>query len=73
MKTNSKGFLELLPFPNKKLVNSDPPIYYVENFLSHNECQMIIAMSEKNVTISNVVNPVTGQGIINPARTSESC
>ena len=73
MKTNSKGFLELLPFPNKKLVNSDPPIYYVENFLSHNECQMIIAMSEKNVTISHVVDPVTGEGIVHPARTSESC
>ena len=73
MKTSSKGYLELLPFPNKKLVNDDPPIYIVENFLSHEECEKIIKISEKNVHISHVVDSATGQGVPHPSRTSHSC
>lgn len=73
MKTGSNGFLELLPFPGKKLVNADPPIYIVEDFLSHEECQKIIKMSEKDVQISHVVDTATGQGVPHPSRTSHSC
>jgi len=73
MKTGSNGFLELLPFPNKKMVNADPPIYIVENFLSHAECQQIIKMSEKDVQVSHVVDSSTGQGVPHPSRTSHSC
>ena len=32
MKTGAKGYLELNPFPKKKLIHNDPPIYMVENF-----------------------------------------
>ena len=47
MKTSSKGYLELNPFPNKRLIHSDPPVYMVDNFLSPNECKQIISMSDK--------------------------
>lgn len=72
MKTSSKGFLELRPFPNKRLVHADPPIYVIENFLSHAECQHIIKISDPHVEVSHVVDPVTGAGVPHPSRTSFS-
>jgi hypothetical protein len=47
MKTDSKGFLQLNTFPNILQIHSDPPMYYVKNFLSMNECKMLISISEK--------------------------
>jgi prolyl 4-hydroxylase len=73
MKVNNQGFLELNKFPKKKLIHQNPDIYYIENFLSHNECNYLIALSEKNVAVSKVVDKATGQGVVHPSRTSESC
>uniref|UniRef100_A0A6C0D743 Fe2OG dioxygenase domain-containing protein n=1 Tax=viral metagenome TaxID=1070528 RepID=A0A6C0D743_9ZZZZ len=73
MKLTAQGYLELNNFPKKKLIHQNPDIYYIENFLSHNECEEIIKMSEKNVTVSRVVDKTTGQGVVHPSRTSESC
>ena len=73
MKTSSKGYLELNPFPNKRLIHSDPPIYIIDNFLSPNECKLIINLSDKKVKKSLVVDAVTGRGVTHPSRTSESC
>lgn len=73
MKTTPQGFLELNNFPRKKLIHQNPDIYYIEQFLSHNECQELIKMSEKNVSVSRVVDKSTGQGVVHPSRTSESC
>ena len=73
MKANSQGFLDLMPFPNKKLIHNDPPIYYIDNFLSQNECQYIISLSERSVQTSRVVDKVSGVGIEHPSRTSQSC
>ena len=73
MKANPQGFLDINTFPNKKLIHKDPPVYYIENFLSHNECQYIINISEKSVKKSRVVDKVSGIGIEHPSRTSESC
>jgi Rps23 Pro-64 3,4-dihydroxylase Tpa1-like proline 4-hydroxylase len=73
MKTSPLGYLELLQFPRKKLIHTNPPIYYIEKFLSHNECQHIINISDKNVRKSQVVDRITGQGVEHPSRTSESC
>ena len=41
MKTGAKGYLELNPFPKKRLIHNDPPIYIVDNFLSPDECKYI--------------------------------
>jgi len=73
MKTSAKGYLELNPFPKKKLIHQNPPIYIVENFLSSDECKYIINMSDKKVRKSLVVDPKTGRGVTHPSRTSESC
>lgn len=73
MKTNAKGYLELNPFPKKKLIHQNPPIYIVENFLSSDECKYIINLSDKKVRKSLVVDPKTGRGVTHPSRTSESC
>ena len=73
MKTGAKGYLELNPFPKKKLIHNDPPIYMVENFLSSDECKYIINLSNKKVRKSLVVDPKTGRGVTHPSRTSESC
>lgn len=73
MKTSAKGYLELNPFPKKKLIHQNPPIYIVENFLSSDECKFIINMSDKKVRKSLVVDPKSGRGITHPSRTSESC
>ena len=72
MKTNAKGYLELNPFPKKKLIHDNPPIYLIEDFLSPLECKYIIQMSEKKVKISLVVDAVTGAGVPHPSRTSHS-
>lgn len=72
MKTNAKGYLELNPFPKKKLIHEDPPIYLIEEFLSPLECKYIIQMSEKKVKVSLVVDAVTGAGVAHPSRTSHS-
>jgi hypothetical protein len=73
MKTGPKGYLELNPFPKKKLIHQDPPIYIVENFLSSDECKYIMNLSDKKVRKSLVVDPKTGRGVTHPSRTSESC
>jgi hypothetical protein len=73
MKTGAKGYLELNPFPKKRLIHNDPPIYIVDNFLSSDECKYIINLSEKKVRKSLVVDPKTGRGVTHPSRTSESC
>ena len=73
MKTDSKGYLQLNAFPNVKQVTLDPPMYYVQNFLSANECKNLIAMSEKKVKTSLVVDKQTNIGVSHPSRTSESC
>jgi prolyl 4-hydroxylase len=73
MKTDSKGFLQLNTFPNILQIHSDPPMYYVKNFLSMNECKMLISISEKKVKTSLVVDKTTSIGVPHPSRTSESC
>jgi prolyl 4-hydroxylase len=73
MKINTKGFLELNKFPKLKIIHENPDIYYIENFLSPTECKFLIALSEKNVSVSKVVDKVTGLGTVHPSRTSESC
>jgi len=73
MKTSPKGFLDLNSFPNVKQIHNDPPMFYVEKFLSSNECKMLISMSDKKVKISLVVDKQTGAGVPHPSRTSESC
>ena len=72
MKTSPKGYLELNPFPKKRLIHNDPPIYVIDDFLSPNECKYIIQISEKKVEKSLVVDPVSGSGIPHPSRTSFS-
>jgi len=72
MKTNEKGYLELNPFPKKKLIHENPPIYLIDDFLSPLECKYIIQMSEKKVKVSLVVDAVTGAGVPHPSRTSHS-
>jgi prolyl 4-hydroxylase len=73
MKVNNKGFLELNNFPRTKLIHQNPDIYYVDNFLSPNECKYLISISEKDVAVSKVVDKETGLGVVHPSRTSESC
>jgi len=73
MKTSPKGFLDLNSFPNVKQIHNYPPMFYVEKFLSSNECKMLISMSDKKVKISLVVDKQTGAGVPHPSRTSESC
>jgi prolyl 4-hydroxylase len=73
MKTDPKGYLQLNPFPNVKKIHSDPPMYYVENFLSPTECKNLIAMSDKKVKVSLVVDKQSGVGVTHSSRTSESC
>ena len=72
MKTSAKGYLELNPFPKKRLIHSDPPVYVIDDFLSPNECKYIIQMSEKKVEKSLVVDPLSGAGVPHPSRTSFS-
>jgi len=73
MKTNPQGFLELNNFPNLRKVHADPPIYVVENFISAQECDYIMKISEPKLEVSHVVDKVTGQGVPHPSRTSLSC
>lgn len=73
MKPNQKGYLDLHAFPHTKMIHKDPPVYLIENFLSHSECEFIIKFSENDVTTSRVVDRVTGQAITHPSRTSQSC
>lgn len=72
MKADTQGFLQLLPFPKKKLVHQNPPIYVVDDFLSQKECEYIIKISEPYVRKSRVVDKETGTGVEHPSRTSES-
>lgn len=73
MKANTQGFLQLNKFPKTKLIHQNPDIYYIENFLSPTECKSLMNMSEKNISVSKVVDKATGQGVVHPSRTSESC
>lgn len=72
MTSNSEGYLQLLPFPKKRRVHDDPPIFIVDDFLSSKECDFIIKISEPHIRKSRVVDKQTGAGIEHPARTSES-
>lgn len=72
MKPNQKGFLDLHAFPQTKMIHKDPPVYLIENFLSHDECAHIIKISEPYVTVSHVVDEKTGLGVPHPSRTSHS-
>ena len=72
MKSDSRGYLQLNPFPKTRILNNNPPVYYVENFLSPKECEYIIKISEPYVRTSRVVDKITGLGTEHPSRTSES-
>jgi prolyl 4-hydroxylase len=53
-------------------ISKQPVVDLIENFLTHEECDQLIALAEPKVTRSNVVSPQTGKYVPDPSRTSES-
>ena len=51
---------------------TDPEIIIFNNFLSHEECDDLISLSEKRLVKSQVVDTVTGGSMVHPGRTSNN-
>ena len=54
-----------------KLIHAHPPIYVVDQFLDHAECDFLIESARNSFCPAPVVGE--GEGVISPARTSSTC
>ena len=62
-------------YKNLIKVNKTPPIYLFNNFLTNNECDLLIKESINNLNESSVIEHINGQNVHkkNNNRDSESC
>ena len=58
-------------YPGLSLVNRHPPIFAVEQFLSHNECDFLVGAAHDSFGPAPVVGK--GAGEVSPSRTSSTC
>lgn len=58
-------------YPGVRMVHANPPLFCVDNFLSHEECQFLIDSSSDSFTPAPVVGK--GAGEISSSRTSSTC
>mmetsp|Transcript_3089 Transcript_3089/g.9434 ORF Transcript_3089/g.9434 Transcript_3089/m.9434 type:complete len:265 (-) Transcript_3089:99-893(-) len=67
-----KYYLALNPqYPGLAAIHVRPPIFTVENFLSAQECDAMIAAARRHMTPAPVVGP--GNGEVSVSRTSSTC
>ena len=58
-------------YPGLRVVNADPPIFCVDNFLTPAECQFLITVASDSFGPAPVVGK--GAGEVSPSRTSSTC
>ena len=58
-------------YPGLRMINSNPPIFVVDNFLTHYECDFLIHSAQDSWTPAPVVGK--GAGELTPSRTSSTC
>ena len=58
-------------YPGLRMLNSNPPVYCVDNFLSEWECQFLIQAASDSFTPAPVVGK--GAGEVSNSRTSSTC
>ena len=58
-------------YPNLEVLNQNPPIFTVNNFLSATECDFLINVAQDCFTPAPVVGK--GAGEVSPSRTSSTC
>jgi prolyl 4-hydroxylase len=58
-------------YPGLRLLNANPPVYAVDNFLTTFECEFLVRAASDNFTPAPVVGK--GAGEISPSRTSSTC
>ena len=58
-------------YPGLHRIHFDPPIYKVENFLTPEECDHLIAVASDSFTPAPVVG--AGPGVVSETRTSSTC
>jgi len=58
-------------YPGLQVVNQNPPIFLVQNFLTKAECDFLICVAQDCFTSSNVVGQ--GVGVVSSSRTSSTC
>mmetsp|Transcript_22931 Transcript_22931/g.54091 ORF Transcript_22931/g.54091 Transcript_22931/m.54091 type:complete len:529 (+) Transcript_22931:38-1624(+) len=58
-------------YPGLQLIHAHPPIYVVDQFLDHAECDFLIESARSSFCPAPVVGE--GEGVISPARTSSTC
>lgn len=58
-------------YPGLQVINQNPPVFLVQNFLTKAECDFLICVAQDCFTSSNVVGE--GSGVVSPSRTSSTC
>jgi prolyl 4-hydroxylase len=58
-------------YPGVRVVNADPPIFCVDNFLTPLECQFLVTFASDSFGPAPVVGK--GAGEVSPSRTSSTC
>ena len=58
-------------YPNARLLHAHPPIFVVDDFLSHAECDFLIEAAADSFMPAPVVG--RGSGEVSPSRTSSTC
>ena len=59
-----------LSYPGLRLVHCDPPVFVVDNFLSSEECDRLIELSEQEDLAMEVASPTFAGGLSTETRTS---
>ena len=60
-----------LNHPHLQIVSTTPPIYLIDDFLNHNQCQALIECTKDHMIPAPVVG--AGNGEISNAHTSSTC
>lgn len=58
-------------YPGVRVLNSDPPVFAVDNFLTPFECQFLVTVASDSFGPAPVVGK--GAGEVSPSRTSSTC
>lgn len=58
-------------YPGLRVLNQYPPIFAVDSFLTHSECDFLISVAQDSFSPAPVVGK--GSGEVSPSRTSTTC
>lgn len=68
-----KQLIRSAPVVEKELINGDISLYRVSSFFSELECILLKARAKPQMSVSYIVDPVTGSKALDPIRTSSGC